>query len=88
MREGYGVGMWKALRKWGHLVSNKMSFVVGDGQSIKFGRDRWCGDSPFMCCFSSSFCPCSRKGSKVGDVWSAEQGRGCLNPTFIRLFND
>ena len=41
---GLWVGLWKALRKWGHLVNNKMSFVKGDGQRIKFWRDRWCGD--------------------------------------------
>ena len=22
------MGVWRALRKWGHLVSNKLSFVV------------------------------------------------------------
>ena len=30
------MGMWKDLRKFGHLVSNKMFFVVVDGQRIKF----------------------------------------------------
>ena len=66
MREGYGVGMWKALRKWGHLVSNKMSFVVGDGQSIKFGRDRWCGDSPLCVAFPPLFALALAKETRWG----------------------
>ena len=38
------MGLWKVLRKWGHLVSNQFSFVVGDRKRIKFWKDRWCGD--------------------------------------------
>ena len=34
--EGYGVGLWKALRKWGHLVSNRLSFVVLDRKRTMF----------------------------------------------------
>ena len=30
-RQGYGVGLWKAIRKLGHLVSSRLAFVVGDG---------------------------------------------------------
>ena len=33
---GYGVGLWKAIQKWGHFLSNKMSFVVGNGKMAKF----------------------------------------------------
>ena len=31
VREEYGVGLWKAIRKFGHLVSSKLSIVVGNG---------------------------------------------------------
>ncbi|RVW45875.1 hypothetical protein CK203_101155 [Vitis vinifera] len=30
--EEYGVGLWKAIRKLGHLVNTRLSFVVGNGQ--------------------------------------------------------
>ena len=36
VREGYGVGLWKAIRKLGHIVSNRLSFVVGNGQMVSF----------------------------------------------------
>ena len=32
VRKGYGVGLWKAIRRWWPLVSNMVSFVVGDGK--------------------------------------------------------
>ena len=35
-REGFGVGLWKSLRKWGYLVSDHFSYVVGDGKRTKF----------------------------------------------------
>ena len=50
-REGCGVNLWRALRKWGHMVSNEISFVVGDGKRIKFWRDSWCGDTPLCADF-------------------------------------
>ena len=31
VRKGYGVGLWKTIRKLGHLVSSSFSFVVGNG---------------------------------------------------------
>ena len=31
----------KALRKSGRLVSKNLFFVVGDGQRIKFWKNRW-----------------------------------------------
>ena len=37
------VGLWKVLRKWGYLVSNKFSFFVGNGKRIKFWKDSCCG---------------------------------------------
>ena len=35
-REGYGVGLWKVIRKLGHLVSSKLAFVVGNGKRVSF----------------------------------------------------
>ena len=32
VREGYGVGLWKTIRKLGHIVSSRISFVVGNSQ--------------------------------------------------------
>ena len=31
VKGGYGVGLWKAIRREWHIVSNRLSFVVGNG---------------------------------------------------------
>ena len=71
------MGSWKALRRWGLLVSNKISFVIGDGQRFNFWKDRWCGDSPLNIAFPSLFAFACAKEAWVRDSWSEKQGRGC-----------
>ena len=76
-REGYGMSLWRSIGKWGHVVSNEMSFVVGDGKRIKSWSDSWCGDTPLCADFPSLFALARAKEAWVGDVWRMEQGRGC-----------
>ena len=59
VRIGYGVGLLKAIRKWG--ISNKISFVVGNGKRVKFWKDKWCGDTPLCHSFPSLFAISSSK---------------------------
>lgn len=54
-REEYGMGLWKSLRIWGHLLSNQLSFVVGDEKRIKFWKYMWCGDTPLEVAFPFLF---------------------------------
>ena len=75
------------ISKWGHVVSNAMSCVVGDGKRIKFWRNSWCSDTPLCANFPFLFALSHAKEAWVGDVWSMEKGKECWNPTFIRLFN-
>ena len=35
-REGFGVGLWKEIRKEGSLLSNNIVFSVGNGRRVKF----------------------------------------------------
>ena len=44
VRGGYGVGLWKTIRKLWDAVSSKLSFSVGNGKRIKFWKDKWCMD--------------------------------------------
>ena len=82
------MGFWKVLRKWGHLVSNQFSFVVGDRKRIKFWKDRWCGDCSLYVAFPSLFSLANVKEAWVEDLWGLESGGGCWNPTFSRSFNN
>ena len=55
------MGIWKAFRKWGHFITNKMSFLVGNGQRVKFWIEKWCGDTPLSHSFPSLFAITSSK---------------------------
>ena len=51
VRGGYGVGLWKTIRKLWDVVSSNSSFSVGNGKMIKFWKDKWCGDEQLMFLF-------------------------------------
>ena len=85
--EEYGVGLWKAIRKLGHLVNTRLSFVVGNGQRVSFWNDKWCGTSSFCESYPFLFVFSATKEAKVSDMRtvlaSGEKGGGReLEPLF------
>ena len=80
VKERYGVGLWKAIRKLGHLVSSRFSFMVGNRQRVSFWKDKWCGAAPLCDSFPALFAIATSKEALVEDVWttseSKERGRG------------
>ena len=44
VREGFGVGFWKEIRKEGSFLQNKVVFFVGDGRKMKFWKNKWYGN--------------------------------------------
>ena len=40
VREGFGVGFWKEIRKEVSLLQNKIVFFVGDGRRVTFWKDK------------------------------------------------
>ena len=46
VRESYGVGFWKEIRKEGALMQNKVVFSVGNGRRVKFWKDKCVGTTP------------------------------------------
>ena len=69
------------------LVGNRMVFIVGNGQKVRFWRDRWCGDSPLCVSFPSLFALTVDKEAWVTDIWDPLT-EGGWNPCFSRAFND
>ncbi|RVX05637.1 hypothetical protein CK203_027242 [Vitis vinifera] len=55
VREGFGVGLWKEIRKEGSLLSNNIVFSVGNGRKVRFWKDIWCGDEALCDSFPSLF---------------------------------
>ena len=88
-REAYGLGLWKAISKMGHKVTPFVGFVVGDGEKVKFWKDKWCETIPLSEVFPSLFALASNKEAWVNEVWTAGgEGGGSWNPCFNRPFND
>ena len=77
-REAYGVGLWKAISKMGYLVTPSFGFVGGDGEKVKFWKDKWCETIPLSEAFSSLLALASNKEAWVNEVWTAEGEVGTL----------
>ena len=55
VREGYGVGFWKEIRKEGSLLLKNITFSVGDGRRVRFLKDIWCRNNSLCEAFPSLF---------------------------------
>ena len=66
MREGYGVGLWKAIRKEWNLLSDKFVFEVGNERRVSFWKDKWCGNEALCVSFPSLFALASSKEASGG----------------------
>ncbi|KAL6323965.1 hypothetical protein AAG906_006236 [Vitis piasezkii] len=61
------LGKW-AISKMGHLVTPSFGFVVGDGEKVRFWKDKWCETIPLCEAFPSLYALASNKeawGKKV-----------------------
>ena len=50
-------------------MSSKISFEVGNGQRVRFWKDKWCGIDPLRDSFPSLFSLACSKDAWVEDVW-------------------
>ena len=68
VREGFGVGFWKEIKKEGSLLQNKTVFFVGDGKKVKFLKDKWCGNDALCDSFPSLYALAASKEGLVSEV--------------------
>ena len=87
-REGFGVGLWKEIRKEGSRLSNYIGFSMGNGRSTRFWLDSWCGDEALCNSFPSLFALAVFKKEWVAEVWDSSIEGGSWSPHFLRAFND
>ena len=88
VRGVYGMGLWKTLRKKWEVVKNRLFFVVGNWQKVKFWKDIWCGDELLCVSFPSLFALAVFKDVWVKDVWRCNEDGESWSPFFSRPFND
>ena len=77
MREGYGVGLWKGIRKEGYLMLKKTVFIfyflffVGDGRRVRFWKDKWSKNNTLCDSFSSLYALADSTKVWVADCWDS-----------------
>lgn len=49
-RGPHGIELWKFIRMWWDSFSCFVVFELGDGSSISFWDDIWCGESHAWAC--------------------------------------
>ena len=46
VRAGYGVGVWKMIKKEWNVAAGNLAFEVGDEGMANFWKENWCGSMP------------------------------------------
>nr|CAN62954.1 hypothetical protein VITISV_018196 [Vitis vinifera] len=87
-RGGYGVGVWKAIRKEWEGIRCRSRFIVGNGRKVKFWKDSWCKDQTLKEAFPNLYRLAVNKDEWVSNAWEGSGESGCWNPHFSRHFND
>ena len=70
MRGSFGVGLWKAIRRYWDLIGNNMVYSMGNGRRVRFWKDRWYEDDSLYNSFPSLFSISLAKEAWVEDMWS------------------
>lgn len=45
VKEGYGVGIWKTIRRGWEVLKDRIGFKVSSSNKVNFWLDKWCGDT-------------------------------------------
>ena len=88
IRGGFGVGLWKEIRKEWPLFLQNATFSLGDGRRIRFWKDVWCGKEALCSLFPSMYLLAMQKDAMVADLWNWVREEGGWSLTFLRSFND
>ena len=83
-----GVGLWKAIKKKWWLLDGRLAYHVGNGQRVRFWKDKWYGDEPLCESFSSLFSMSMSKNAWVSEIWNPVGDGDGWTPLFARAFND
>ena len=67
-RAGYGVGVWKAIRKEWDLIIGKVAFAVGNGSRVNFWKDKCWGSMPLCEAFPNLFALATNKDALIKDL--------------------
>ena len=83
-----GVRLWKAIRKKWWLLDGRLAYHVGNGQRVRFWKEKWYGDGLLCESFASHFSISMSKNAWVSEVWNFVGDGDGWTPLFTRVFND
>ncbi|WMV30620.1 hypothetical protein MTR67_024005 [Solanum verrucosum] len=83
-KDPYGVGPWKYINQLREEFFQEVSFRIGDGNSVKFWKDKWLNNQPLNASHPAIYRIASDTDSSVaqnreGGIWA---------PPFRRNFQD
>lgn len=84
VRKRYGVGLWKAITKDWDILSDSITFSVGNGRRARFWKEKWCDDELLCTSFPSLFAIASSKAAWVEDVLNHLAEGRVWSPYFCR----
>ena len=82
------LGLWKVIRKKWLLLDGRLTYHVGNGQKVRFWKDKWCGDGLLCESFSSLFSISMSKNVWVSEVWNPVGDGDGWTHLFARAFNN
>ena len=89
VRESYGIGLWKGIRKGWEEFSLRTRIHIGNGRSTRFWWDIWVGDSKLKDMFPQLFRMATNNSTVVADLWGRQGGGGGVwEVHFRRSFQD
>lgn len=80
--------MWKGIWKGWGVLKKRISFDIGSGDSVRFWKDRWCGDDKLSRSFPLLFRFAATKEDKVSAVIQVNGEAVCWSPYFLRQPHD
>lgn len=84
----HGTGVWKGILKGWDLFKNRISFVIGTGDSDRFWKDKWCGDLKLSRAFLMLFSFAVDKEEMVSAVLRMREDVVTWSPCFRRQPHD
>ena len=80
----YGVGLWKNISQGWPSFSSHILYDIGDGCRVKFGQDRWCGETSLAVRYPALFRFCRNKDASVAELMMFANGVVFWDVSFFR----
>lgn len=85
VRTSYGFGVWKGIRKGWDQFRRYISFDIGNGETVRFWDDKWCGDIELRRALPGLYNIAINKEEKVSSVMQRNGDVTVWNPAIRRV---